>query len=121
MKVSNINNLITAINNKESEVEIHGNFSDKVVRCSLISTIVYVSSVISFPCGLLALAFLVLFFILNTELLFGLSIILFCVILFALTLSLTLKASQKIPLSLAFRLHKYRLEKHKNTVILIKK
>ncbi|MFQ9783677.1 MAG: hypothetical protein ACLRX1_01015 [Ruminococcus sp.] len=39
MKISNMKNLNTALDEKQKEIEIHGNISDKVLRSGLIVTL----------------------------------------------------------------------------------
>ena len=59
MKISNMKNLNTALDEKQKEIEIHGNISDKVLRSGLISNIVFVG-VVTLIVGMIGTIVLVL-------------------------------------------------------------
>ena len=41
MKVSNVQNLLKALNENETEIELHGDFSESVIKAGLSSSVLY--------------------------------------------------------------------------------
>lgn len=121
MKVSNINNLENALNSREKEIDFFGDECQKVIKCGLLSTIVFVGFIVLILGAVFTLTFGVLL-IFSREIwviaCFGSGVF---ALLFAVTLLLTLKAIQKIPLSLAIKMRKYTLNKQNGRVLLKRK
>lgn len=121
MKVSNINNLKNALNSGEKEIDFFGDDCQKVIKCGLLSTIVFVGYILLILGAVFTLTFGV-FLIFSRDIwviaCFGSGVF---ALLFAFTLLLTLKAIQKIPLSLSIKMRKYTLNKQKGRVLLKRK
>ena len=121
MKVSNINNLKNALNSREKEIDFFGSDSEKVIKCGLLSTIVFVGYILLILGAVFTLTFgIFLFFSRDIWVIacFGSGVF---ALLFAFTLLFTLKAIQKIPLSLAVKMRKYTLNKQHGRVLLKRK
>ncbi|MBQ9673357.1 MAG: hypothetical protein IJV39_01895 [Ruminococcus sp.] len=121
MKVSNMNNLIKAVEDKENEIEVHADFTNEVIKAGMTSTIIF-TAVVIIATGVAAAAVTAIISLINgNELAMGISIILLCAAIFASTILLTLKAIQKIPLALSLKLRKYTVNKQNNRVVLKRK
>lgn len=96
MKISNMKNLNTALDEKQKEIEIHGNISDKVLRSGLVSNIIFVG-VVTLIVGIIGtIVFGITYLISDIYWTMAVAIISLCVILFAITILLTLKFYAKI-------------------------
>ena len=121
MKISNMKNLNTALNEKQKEIEIHGNISDKVLKSGLISNIVFVG-VVTLIVGIIGtIVFGITYLISNIYWTMAVAIISLCVILFAITILLTLKVMQKLDIGLAVKLRKYTVNKKSGKILLVRK
>lgn len=121
MKVSNIKNLENALNSGEKEIDFFGEENEKVIKCGLLSTIIFVSFVILILGAVLAVVFgITLIFFRETwvTILFAGGVF---ALIFAFTILLTLKGIQKIPLSLAIKMRKYTVNKKSGRVLLKRK
>ncbi|MGN0460272.1 MAG: hypothetical protein ACI4HL_05105 [Ruminococcus sp.] len=121
MKVSNIKNLENALDSREKEIDFFGEENEKVIKCGLLSNIVFVSFVILILGAVLTVAFgILLIFSRNIWVIacFGSGVF---ALLFAITILLTLKVIQKIPLSLAIKMRKYTINKKIGRVLLKRK
>jgi hypothetical protein len=121
MKVSNMKNLLSAVNLKENEIEIHGDFSNQIIKSCMTGTIIFFSVMLMAVSLALAIIFLVLYFILCKTILMAISILALCLLIFALTITFTLKFTQKLSITLSLKLRKYTLHKHNNYVVLKRK
>ena len=89
-------NLNTALDEKQKEIEIHGNISDKVLRSGLISNIVFVG-VVTLIVGIIGtIVFGITYLISDIYWTMAVTIISLCVILFAITILLPLKAVSEV-------------------------
>ncbi|MGN0475921.1 MAG: hypothetical protein ACI4HM_01130 [Ruminococcus sp.] len=121
MKVSNIKNLENALNSGEKEIDFFSEENEKVIKCGLLSTIIFVSFVILILGAVLAVVFgITLIFFRETwvTILFAGGVF---ALIFAFTILLTLKGIQKIPLSLAIKMRKYTVNKKSGRVLLKRK
>ena len=121
MKISNIKNLEKAIKNKENEIEVNGEISDTVLKSGMVSTIIFFGAVLFTASILVAIAFGILYLIFSTQILISIAIISLCITIFSITITLTITAIQKASIPLALKLHKYRVTKKNNRIVLIKK
>lgn len=121
MKVNNIDNLKKVIKNKENEIEIYGDMSDSVLKAGLVSNIIFFGIVLSCVAGVAAVGSIAVWLITYIYALMAVCIVSVCVVIFSLTLIFTIKATQKISVSLAFSLRKYKIKKKNNKIILKKK
>lgn len=121
MKISNMKNLNTALNEKQKEIEIHGNISDKVLRSGLVSNIIFVG-VVTLIVGIIGtIVFGITYLISDIYWTMAVAIISLCVILFAITILLTLKFMQKLDIGLAVKLRKYTVNKKSGKILLVRK
>ena len=107
--------------NKQKEIEIHGNISDKVLKSGLISNIVFVG-VVTLIVGIIGtIVFGITYLISDIYWTMAVAIISLCVILFAITILLTLKFMQKLNIGIAIKLRKYTVNKKSGKILLVRK
>lgn len=121
MKISNMKNLESAIKEKSNEIEIYGDISETVLKSGMASGVIFFSAVLFVISIISAIAFSLIFLLTNTEALLGIGIISFCVTIFSVVITITIKAIQKADIMLSIKLHKYRVTKKNNRIILKRK
>lgn len=114
-------NLNTALNEKQNEIEIYGNISDIVLKSGLVSKVIF-AGVITLIVGIIGtIVFGITYLISSIYWTMAVAIISLCLIIFAVTILLTLKFMQKMDIGLAVKLRKYTINKKSGRILLIRK
>lgn len=121
MKISNIKNLETALKEQQKEIEIYGDISNTVLKSGLVSNIIFICVVTLFIGIVLSVSFGLTYLFTNIYWTMAVAIISICVIIFSLTILLTLKVMQKISIRLSIKIRNYTINKKKGKVVLIRK
>ncbi len=121
MKVNNINNLKKAINDNESEIEIYGEIGNIVLKSGMVSNLMFFSAVLSVTAAVISVVSFIVWLGANLYFMMAVGIVFICAVIFSLTFMFTIKATQKMSLSLAIRLRKYNIHKSNNRIILKRK
>ncbi len=121
MKVNNINNLKKAINDNESEIEIYGEIGDIVLKSGMVSNLMFFSAVLSVTAAVISVVSFIVWLGANLYFMMAVGVVSACAVIFSLTFMFTIKATQKMSLSLAIRLRKYAIHKSNNRIILRRK
>lgn len=121
MKINNIKNLETALKEKSSEIEIYGDISNTVLKCGLLSNILSFCLILCFLSIASAIIFFILCLAVSLNWALTATVISICTLIFATTIILTLKFTQKAPVFLAVKLRGYTINKKNGRVILVRK
>ena len=118
MKVSNVQNLLKALNENETEIELHGDFSESVIKAGLSSSVLYAAGMTAIIAFSASVILGILYLIIKIRFLMLASIVLVLACVFAGATLITMILTQKISLSLSMKLRKYSINKHNDLVVL---
>ena len=118
MKVSNIHNLTEALKNKEAEIEVHGDFSDSVIKAALSSSVLHIAGTAAMIALSVSVLSGILYLSLKLRFLMILAVVLVLAALFAAATLFTMVFTQRISLSLSLKLRRYSVNKHNDIVVL---
>lgn len=118
MKVSNVQNLLKALNENETEIELHGDFSESVIKAGLSSSVLYAAGMTAIIAFSASVILGILYLIIKIRFLMLASIVLVLACVFAGATLITMILTQKISLTLSMKLRKYSINKHNDLVVL---
>ncbi len=118
MKVSNVQNLLKALNENETEIELHGDFSESVIKAGLSSSVLYAAGMTAIIAFSASIILGILYLIIKIRFLMLASIVLVLACVFAGATLITMILTQKISLPLSLKLRKYSINKHNDLVVL---
>ncbi len=121
MKISNMKNLADALKTKEKEIEVYGEINDIVLKSGIASTLIFFSFSLFLLSITSSIICAVFYLIITSKIFLIMGVVALCIAIFTVTLILTIRIIQKPSIPLALKLHKYRLTKKNNRIILINK